>query len=66
MYFERLTEVYIASSPEVKRVILKMIDKPVKKMGMESAELLDFLQNFPNGSETLVLRIIHILTEKCN
>ncbi len=42
-----------------------MIDTPVKKIGMENVELMKFFQNFPAGSETLVLRIIHILTEKC-
>lgn len=32
-------------------------------MSMESSELLKFLEEFPSGSETLVLRTIHILTE---
>ncbi len=30
---------------------------------MQSGELLKLIQDFPHGSETLVLRIIHILTE---
>lgn len=33
-------------------------------MGMDSSELLKFFEEFPQGSETLILRIIHILTEK--
>ncbi len=35
-------------------------------MSMESNELLKFLEEFPSGSETLVLRTIHILTENSN
>ena len=41
-----------------------MLEAPIKNMGMNSVELLKLIQDFPNGSETLVLRIIHILTEK--
>lgn len=59
-----LTDVYIGSVSEIKRVILKTLEVPIKKMGMESQELLKLIQDFPPNSETLVLRIIHILTEK--
>ncbi|CAF0878916.1 unnamed protein product [Brachionus calyciflorus] len=59
-----LSEVYIESVAEIKRVILKMLETPIKKMGMDSQELLKLIQDFPRNSETLVLRIIHILTEK--
>ena len=41
-----------------------MLETPVKSMSMESNELLKLIEDFPNGAETLVLRIIHILTEK--
>lgn len=41
-----------------------MLENPIKKMGMDSAELLKLIEDFPQYSETLVLRIIHILTEK--
>jgi len=33
-------------------------------MGMESPELLLLVENCPRGAETLVTRIIHILTDK--
>ena len=58
------SQVYINSISEVKRVILKMLEAPIKNMGIDSVELLKLIQEFPSGSETLVLRIIHILTEK--
>ena len=32
---------------------------------MHSLELLKLIEEFTKGSETFVLRIIHILTEKC-
>lgn len=51
------------ATPEVKRVILKMVEIPVKSIG-SSEELLSFIETYPSGSEPLVLRIIHILTEK--
>lgn len=33
-------------------------------MGMESPELLLLVENCPRGAETLVTRVIHILTDK--
>lgn len=42
-----------------------MLEAPIKAMGMQSNELLRLIEDFIKGSETFVLRIIHILTEKC-
>ena len=36
----------------------------VKGMGMESPDLLTLVETCPKGAETLVTRIIHILTDK--
>ena len=33
-------------------------------MGMDSPELLLLVDNCPKGAETLITRIIHILTDK--
>lgn len=33
-------------------------------MGMESNELLKLVQECPKGAETLVTRVIHVLTDK--
>ena len=33
-------------------------------MGMDSPELLLLVENCPRGAETLVTRVIHILTDK--
>lgn len=60
-----LTNVYVASTPDVKRIILRSIEVPVKKMGIESNELLKLLDTCAKGTETLITRIIYILTENC-
>jgi hypothetical protein len=36
----------------------------VRGMGMGSPEILKLVENCPKGAETLVTRIIHILTEQ--
>ena len=35
----------------------------IKAVGMNSPEVLQFVKSPPKGSESLVLRIIHLLTE---
>ena len=58
-----LTEVYICATPDVKRIILRAIEKSVRDLGMQSEELLNVIETCERGSETLVTRIIYILTE---
>ena len=59
-----LATVYVSTEPDVKRVILRSLESPVKGMGMESPELLSLVETCPKGAETLVTRIIHVLTDK--
>ncbi|XP_023330368.1 symplekin [Eurytemora carolleeae] len=59
-----LAEVYVSTSGDIKRTILRIIETPIREIGMESPELLSLVENCPKGSETLITRIIHILTEK--
>lgn len=67
-YFEKLIHnlcgIYVGTSAEMKRTILKAIEAPVKKMGSDSVEILKLIELCPKGSETLITRIIYILTEK--
>lgn len=49
----------------MKRIVLRLVEGPVRSLGMGSPQLLALVENCPKGSETLVTRIIHILTEKC-
>ncbi|XP_059163192.1 symplekin-like [Physella acuta] len=59
-----LANIYTATSADIKRTILRVLEVPVKGMGMDSPELLTLVENCPKGSETLVMRVIHILTDK--
>jgi len=58
--------VYVETTGDVKRNILRYIESPIRKMGMDSPELMTLLDTFPKGAETLITRIIHILTDKSN
>jgi symplekin len=60
----RLAKVYIQTIADIKRTILRVVDEPVRLMGMDSPQLLKLVEECPKGSETLVTRIIHILTDK--
>ncbi|KAK3928171.1 Symplekin [Frankliniella fusca] len=59
-----LTRVYVQTVADVKRIILRLLDGPVRGMGMDSPELLKLVEECPKGAETLVTRVIHILTDK--
>lgn len=62
---DRLARVYTSMAADVKRIVLRLVEGPVRSLGMGSPQLLALVENCPKGSETLVTRIIHILTEKC-
>jgi len=59
-----LAEVYMKSIGSVKRHILRSLQEPISKMGMKSTEILNLVKDCPVGAETLVTRMLHILTEK--
>ncbi|CAB4065455.1 SYMPK [Lepeophtheirus salmonis] len=64
--FHHLATVYVETSGDVKRTILRVLDAPLQNVAMDSPELLELIDKCPQGSETLVTRIIHILTEKAS
>ncbi|XP_011496365.1 PREDICTED: symplekin [Ceratosolen solmsi marchali] len=59
-----LARVYTSMSADVKRIVLRLVESPVRTLGMASPQLLELVENCPKGAETLITRIIHILTEK--
>ena len=61
--FPHLADVYKAASADVKRTILRVLDMSVRNIDMDNAELLDIVESCPKGAETLVTRVIHILTD---
>jgi symplekin len=62
--FYELSEVYVAANGEIKRTILRVLETPVRTLSMNNQELLNLIGNCPKGAETLITRIVHILTEK--
>lgn len=60
-----IANLYIQTNADMKRTILRQIETPIKKIGSGSQELLSLIISCPSGSETLIVRIIYILTEKC-
>lgn len=56
--------VYVKTVNEAKRAILRLLEGPIRHMGMDSPQLLKLVETCPKGGETLITRIIHILTEK--
>lgn len=59
-----LANVYASTDSDVKRIILRLVEAPVQKMGMSSPQLLKLVDEFPKGAETLVTRVLHIVTDK--
>lgn len=43
---------------------MRQIENAVKAMGQGSEELLKLLEECPQGAESLVARIVHLLTER--
>ncbi|XP_060645288.1 symplekin [Drosophila nasuta] len=64
VYLDKICKVFLETSAELKRTILRSLDAPIKKLGVENPELLKLLESCPKGLETLVIRIIYILTER--
>lgn len=61
---KNLCDIYVKTSPDMKRTILRSIDVAIKKMGPENWEILKMIEDGVKGTETLITRIIYILTER--
>jgi len=59
-----LATVYTNAGDDIKRTILRMLSTPINRIGMNSPELLKLVENCPKRAETLITRIMHILTDK--
>ncbi|XP_037730047.1 symplekin [Drosophila subpulchrella] len=64
VYVEQICQVFVSTSAELKRTILRSLDNPIKKLGVENPTILQLIEDCPKGMETLVIRIIYILTER--
>ncbi|CAF0762345.1 unnamed protein product [Rotaria sordida] len=59
-----LATIYTVVDKDIKRVILQILEIPIREMGMTSPELLKLIRNCPQNAEGLITRIIHILTQQ--
>ncbi|XP_783721.4 symplekin [Strongylocentrotus purpuratus] len=59
-----LANVYVEATADIKRTVLRVLETPVRGVGMVSPELLLLVETCPKGAETLVTRMMHILTDK--
>lgn len=64
MLIHDLARVYVQTNADIKRCMLRLLEGPVRLLGMESPELMKLVETCVKGSETLVTRVIHILTER--
>ncbi|KAF8382397.1 symk-1 [Pristionchus pacificus] len=53
-----------STNNDFKLAIMRQIDNSVKSMGQGSEELLKLLEECPQGAESFVARIVHLLTER--
>lgn len=60
---DKLADVYVKVNADLKRTILRVIETPIKKMGSQSEALVELIETCKNGTETLVIRIVYLLTE---
>ncbi|KAL3096947.1 hypothetical protein niasHS_002663 [Heterodera schachtii] len=61
---DQLASVYARAGTEIKRMTFKSIEIAIKSIGMHSEELLNMINTCPSEAETLVARIVHLLTER--
>ncbi|CAK5082696.1 unnamed protein product [Meloidogyne enterolobii] len=61
---KQLASVYARAGTEIKRVTFRSIEQAIKSIGMHSEDLLDMIENCQPDAETLVARIVHLLTER--
>uniref|UniRef100_A0A336LMS5 CSON005637 protein n=1 Tax=Culicoides sonorensis TaxID=179676 RepID=A0A336LMS5_CULSO len=59
-----LGDVYIQVNADLKRTILRAIEKPIKIIGPGSEELNRLIETCKKGTETLVIRVVYLLTEQ--
>ncbi|XP_075145522.1 symplekin scaffold protein [Haematobia irritans] len=64
IFLDKLVQIYGNTSADLKRTILRSIDGAIKSLGPENVMLLKLLEDCPKGCETLIIRIIYILTER--
>lgn len=59
-----MAAIFTHTQGEVKRSIIKLLPTPLQNIPMNSAEIFRLLEDLPKGAEAMMIRILHIITEK--
>lgn len=59
-----MAAVFTHAQGEVKRSIIKLLPQPIQNMSMNSSEMFRLLEDIPKGAEAMIVRVLHIVTEK--
>lgn len=59
----RIFQAYADMEPSVQTTIQELITPLIKSLGSNNAKLLTLMKTFPDGSESLALRVLKIFTE---
>lgn len=59
-----MAAVFTHSQGEVKRSIIKLLPQPIQNISMNSPEVFRLLEDLPKGAEAMIIRVLHIITEK--
>lgn len=63
----QLCKVYVASTSDVKRIFLRAVEVPIRKIGQQSKEFLSVIETCAGGSDAarpLIMKFLGIVTEK--
>ncbi|ORX48873.1 hypothetical protein DM01DRAFT_1338513 [Hesseltinella vesiculosa] len=61
-----LFDLYTHMDKSVQQLVRQNIDRTILSIGIESHELVQCIKQYPEGSETLILRILKILSSAAN
>lgn len=57
----------MASTSDIKRILLRAVEAPIRKLGQQSKELLTVIETCAGGSDAarpLIMKFLGIVTEK--
>ena len=54
-----LAEVYVATTGDIKRTVLRILEPPIRQIGMEFPELLALVENCPKGTIYIAYQNLH-------
>jgi hypothetical protein len=49
--------------PSVQEVVQELLVRPIHAIGPKNSKLLEYLKEYPEGAETLILKILSVFTE---